>query len=280
MFDMRYHIASLVAVFLALTVGLLLGSLIADKGVIANQQEKLVESIRSDIRDMGEENVALRAKLQQLDDFQSQVLPIAVKNRLTGKKAAVVALTPDQGGLVAEISRVLEAAGAVAVPVRIDILKIDFSDNNLVARLSSKFDAGGAQGGDFERRFWSRLAAELAGREPPALTNELIAMNLVQVDPANLPLDSAVVLAPGDKKIGNRDALVLEALVQTGQVYVIGAETVNAKPSRIAVYKLRNVSTVDNIETIPGKIALVYLLENREPTAHYGAKSTADKLLP
>ena len=48
----------------------------------------------------------------------------------------------------------------------------------------------------------------------------------------------------------------------------------------MAAYKLRDVSTVDNIQAVPGKISLVYLLENKDVTANFGTKSTADKLMP
>lgn len=280
MFDMRYHIASLVAVFLALTVGLLLGSLIADKDVVAREQERLVDSIRVDVGKINEENVNLKSRLRELEDFQGQALPISIRGRLIGQKVAIVTLADDQDALVGEIGRVMEMAGATAMPVHVNLAGLDFSDKDLVARLGRTFNATAAAGGDFERLFWTRFCAELADNEPSALTDELIAAKLVQVDTAGLPFDNIVVIAPAGRKAGNRDALFLESLVQLGRVRVVGVETVDAKPSRVAAYKLRNVSTVDNIETVPGKIALVYLLENRTLTAHYGAKSTADKLLP
>ncbi len=57
MFDMRYHIASLVAVFLALTVGIVLGTAIVNRGVLVRQQNALVGSLRTEfasLRDRGQ----------------------------------------------------------------------------------------------------------------------------------------------------------------------------------------------------------------------------------
>ena len=280
MFDMRYHIASLVAVFLALTVGLLLGSLIADKGVLADRQEKLVESIRADVSKINEENVALRTKLEDVQAFQDEVLPVAIKNRLLDKQVMIVGMRGGQEEQVNSIKKALELAGAKTYSMQIKTKNLSFGDKNLVARLGTKFGADGAQGGAFESLFWPRVAAELAGKEPPALIDELKLMDLIEIDDGSLSVENIVVLAPGEKEVSHRDALFVEALVGVGGIRVVGVETDATKPSRMATYKLRNVSTVDNIETVPGQISLVYLLENRDVTAHFGAKATADKLLP
>jgi len=280
MFDMRYHIASLVAVFLALTVGLLLGSLVADTGVLADRQETLVESIRNDIKKINETNVTLRAEVNELRGFQNEVLPIAIRKRLLGSKIVIVTMRDGQDDTVNGIKKALETAGAQAFMLSLKTDGLNFADKDLVTRLGEKFGAIDAQGGDFERLFWPRLAAELAGKESPALIDELSAMGLVKIDAGALPVDNIVVLAPADKKVGNRDAFLIEALTQLGDKRVIGVETSITKPSRVAAYKLRDVSTVDDVETVPGMISLVYLLENKDVTANFGTKSTADKLIP
>jgi hypothetical protein len=42
MYNLRYHIVSLVAVFLALTVGLVLGTVVVERGVLTKQRAALV----------------------------------------------------------------------------------------------------------------------------------------------------------------------------------------------------------------------------------------------
>lgn len=277
---MRYHIASLVAVFLALTIGLLLGSMVADTGVLVKRQENIVESIRRDISKMNEENVALQADVRDLRNFQNEVLPAAVRKRLGDRRVAVISMRTGQENTVDNIRKILKTAGAQVFSFSIETGKLNFADKSLVARLGGKFEADDVQGGEFESLFWLRLAIEMAGQQPPDLINELTAMGLVKMDAGALPVNNAVVLAPNDRKAGNRDVLFIEALVKTGAVHVVGVEIGNTKPSRTAAYKLRDVATVDNVETVSGKISLVYLLENPAVTAHFGTKSTADKRLP
>ena len=53
MFDFRYHALSLVAVFVALAVGLLLGVAIGDAGLVSSGEQNLREDLRGDVRRRG-----------------------------------------------------------------------------------------------------------------------------------------------------------------------------------------------------------------------------------
>lgn len=280
MFDMRYHIASLVAVFLALTVGLLLGSLIVDKGILANQQEGMLKSIQVDIEKINEQNNLLRQKLDQLERFQSQALPIAVKDRLLDKQVVIATFSPEQNKLQDEIERGMELGGAETFSLRIDTEKLDFSNEELVTQLGATFNETEAVGGSFERRFWDRFASEIAGVESPVLTDELVGSGLVSFDTSAIPVKNIVIVAATKKQARNRDMLFLEAIAQEEEIRVVGVEQTTTKPSRVSAYKLRKVSTVDNVDEVAGIISLSYLLSNPEVNAHYGVKSTAGKFMP
>ena len=280
MFDMRYHIASLVAVFLALTIGLLLGSLIVDKGILASQQEKIMKSIVVDVDKMNEQNADLQLRQKELERFQSQVLPIAVKDRLIGKQVVVVTFTDEQIDLARSIEKMIATAGATAFPLSIHVDKLDFSNNDLVTSLGSEFDETEAQGGDFERLFWDRFASEVVGLEPAVLTEALIERDLISFDTSSVPVENIVIVAATKKQARNRDLFFLESLRRADAPRIVGVEGLDTKPSRVGVYKLRNISTVDNINEAAGKISLTYLLMNPDVTANFGVKSTADKFLP
>ena len=60
MFDFRYHALSLVAVFLALVVGLLLGVAIGDQGLVSSAERDIRNSLRADVRDARAEADRLR----------------------------------------------------------------------------------------------------------------------------------------------------------------------------------------------------------------------------
>ncbi len=279
MFNIRYHIVSLIAVFLALTIGLLLGSLITDKGVLSKQQRRLMEGIKQDVQSVLERNKTLEAEVKQLKEFRRQVGSVAVANRLVDKKILVMSLSKGQEGLYADLAKFLTKAGAKSTHLTVNLSKLDFSDQQLVTTLSASIDES-ISGGSFEKPFWSNLAKEITGEKPASLVTTLNSKNLITIgDMDLLPITDIVLIAPGTKK-SSRDIQAIEAFKQIPNVKVIGVETVNTKPSRMGAYQLAEIGTVDNIDTIAGKIALVYMLESQEDKGHYGVKSTAEKLMP
>ncbi len=280
MFDMRYHIASLVAVFLALTVGLLLGTLIVDQGLLADQQEALFKSIRADVNKINDRNRELQREVTGLRDFQKQVLPIMAEERLAESSTTIVTLTADQDGLANEIAQALALAGAQTSRIALDMKGVDLDGTPYAQTLLDSSEEGELSGGELEKQFWRRLAAEIAGNEPPGLLDDLTAAGLLSIDTTSSQRRDIVVLAAEDRSLGSRDILFLDALAELEGVNVIAVESCEWKPSRIAAYKLRDVSTIDNVDTVPGKISLIYLLMKRDITAHFGVKSAADTSMP
>ena len=70
----RSLIASLVAVFLALSVGLVLGSIVVERGTIDRQQEALVKSLQNDFVRINRENKDFSARLAQSDALSGALL--------------------------------------------------------------------------------------------------------------------------------------------------------------------------------------------------------------
>src|SRR5919106_5710465 len=60
MIDFRYHLISLIAVFLALGLGILMGSVVLD--------EQLVERLEGRVRGFAESNDQLRRRVSEFDD--------------------------------------------------------------------------------------------------------------------------------------------------------------------------------------------------------------------
>ncbi|MBC7344505.1 MAG: copper transporter, partial [Clostridia bacterium] len=79
------------------------------------------------------------------------------------------------------------------------------------------------------------------------------------------------------QKAGQAELYLARQLRQTG-VLVIAVEKTDTIPSRISYYRNLGISSVDNVDTVPGRLALVLLLEGS--TGHYGIKPTASSLLP
>lgn len=289
MFDMRYHIASLVAVFLALTVGLLLGSVIVDKGMLAKQQEQLVASIKADVDSVTQENNRLQAELSKVKEYQEQIVSAAIKNRLNERMVLVTTFSPQQQETYQLIAKAIVEASGQVQQLKFNFNKLDFNNKELVNKLWASFNSSPETTTttsttpappDFEAKFWPRLAEELTGSSTSTLINALIKEGAVELDVTKIPYTTIVIVAPTKDQASNRDLHLVEALKNKPNVRLIGVETAAQKPSRIAAYKLKEVSTIDNIDESPGRISLVLLLQNSDLKGSFGIKATAERLLP
>jgi len=59
---------------------------------------------------------------------------------------------------------------------------------------------------------------------------------------------------------------------------VVGVETTDTKPSQVGWYRDHDLASVDDVDQLPGRAALVFALAGADGA--FGTKSTADGLLP
>jgi hypothetical protein len=85
-------------------------------------------------------------------------------------------------------------------------------------------------------------------------------------------------MSPQDAKISAEFESGLIAGVASEDVPAVGVELSDTEPSQIAWYKTENLASVDDLDTIAGRVALALALAGDHGA--YGVKSTADALLP
>src|SRR6266516_258491 len=116
MFDLRYHVASLAAVFLALVIGILVGVGISDTGYVDKGYRGLLEQriakLQSDLSDARTHADNLAAQQRATQAFVTATYPELMTNRLRGKNIALVFLGPSDGHVQASLEQALSDAGA------------------------------------------------------------------------------------------------------------------------------------------------------------------------
>ncbi len=279
-YSARYHATSLIAVFLALAVGILIGAEFggdALNGTRKNLENSLVGNLQ-DARGRVED---LNGELGHADEFDEKVYPVLTRDRLLGEKVALVAF----GNLPGEITSAVEAAlgptGAKLVGV--GVVREPVDTTGLAEELANT-------------RF-SELATE------PEQMNELgtgvgrqivIGGTLPEVVRGGLfthasgefgPLDGVIVVRSQPEGMGpvqRSTANALETAMLRGitatNVPTVGVETTTTEPSSISFFQANDLSTVDDVDTTAGQLALVYALLGEEGS--FGVKSSADRLLP
>jgi hypothetical protein len=208
--DFRYHLVSLISVFLALAVGIVLGAGPLE-GSIGDQLNEQVRLLRED-RDALREQLAIeQAGGGHRDEFLREITPALIGRQLGGRNVVVITLPDADGGTAEEMSAALEQAGA-RVTGRVDIRdgwadpQRQTSRDEVAARLVA-FAGGAGPGASTEARLAASLARACvtavltdAGSTDPAgetVIAELVAADLIQVT-GNVAerASEAVVIAP------------------------------------------------------------------------------------
>jgi hypothetical protein len=313
--SLRYHIVSLVAVFLALALGIVVGSTVLQEGTVSALRATSQE-VRQRSEENRTENLILKQEISRLQTFGTAVLPELVQDRLKGRSVVLVDTDKVDSGLRDGVRKVLEDAGA-----NVDG-QITFADDRL------------ALGADADRTAMARLLAVEAAA-PDVLRGELVEKLAARLATSTaLPqedgqrasdmltgLQDADFLA--DLKLSRPLAAGTDPFPRQGSIFVLlgpaatattalapdaflvpladqvstqtggpvaGAEAAAVPKQTSWIIALRDnravsrrVSGIDSVDTVYGQLALVQALQGslqQQPAGQYGIKPGASGLLP
>jgi hypothetical protein len=286
MFDLRYHVASLAAVFLALVIGILVGVGISSGGFVQEGERRI---LNAEIDRLERSLDAARARTADLSRAQraaatyvEESYPLLMADRLAARRVALVFVGPVDAGLRDLVERTLVDAGAGAT-LRMRALRVPVDTEVLGGLLDGRPALARYGRPDAARDLGRRLAQELVrgGRAPMW---RLLSPQLVAERSGNesLPADAVVVARSVSPQQGPTSRLLrgfYEGLASSG-VPAVGVETSRAPTTAVDAFDKASLSSVDFVDTEVGRLALALLLAGGRPGS-YGLKQTAtDGILP
>lgn len=307
MINFRYHVVSLTAVFLALAIGLVVGTA-ALNGPVADSLKENVNALRKDNQQMRQAVNSLEKELELEEDFAAEMSQVVLPGKLAGRRVLVLSL-PTGRDHTDGVVKMIELAGA-SITGRIDLQdKFINSDNNNnlmeLAVTASRPTApasglpGNGHGVETSSALLASVLVDRAEGTPvteadrravlAAYTN---AGYLTTADKVTGPAE-AVVLISGqpyvDKDSAKKDESVVKVAEQFDSVgsIVVGGNG-SADGNLVAVVRgdpvlAQTISTVDNANTIQGQLvttlALVQQLVEKK-AGQYGVGDHAASLLP
>ena len=217
MIDFRYHLVSIVSIFLALAVGIVLGAgpLKEDLG---NTLTRELTQLRQDKTDLRADLTAAQRGIAARDTWAEAVAPAVVGGTLTGKTVAVVVAPGADGGVVKDTVATLTAAGAkVGSTITLSDAWVDPGKrtfrNNLANQLATLVKVpGGASSPDslpgavLSRAILSGTDRATSRLEPGAsqALDGLRTAELLDVSPDQITPASSVVMVGGPVKGATR----------------------------------------------------------------------------
>ncbi|NEK85844.1 copper transporter [Blastococcus saxobsidens] len=306
MIDFRYHLVSLIAVFLAVALGIVIGTTQLNQPIL-NDIQNQVTDLEQDKRALEDRTQALQTQVDSANAFQDEVAGPLVGNALEGRSVLVVATGEEVGPeTIEEVTALIaEAGGSVSGVVR---LLPGYTDPSSEAALQSYVTGSGRpagvqlpEDGDAGALVASLLAQVLmvppGGAAPDSAAASSVLAGLVSLDVLTqesttvAPADFAVVLTSGETEGDDaelRNAALLElvtALDATGAGAVVAGNAASAgEAGLVGVIRAdpelaAAVSTVDNIGTAVGRISAVLALP-REAEGTSGSFGTGEDTQP
>ena len=277
MSDFRYHIASLAAVFLALGIGIFVGTAFVGAPVV-DRQTRLIKNLEKNVTAQMQE----AGEREKNEDALRGLVPRFVQGKLLGRRVLLVQTEPGQ--TADAVASVLREAGA-------DVVRITLP-------------ASAWRGGDGES-----LSEEEVTKQAEALAQILPAPTEAAIKPfrdrgqitgetgdALFAAFRLIVFVSGDGTKAGAAATEQRLQEQQGPldlakmrdvpllrglhagVTAVAAEPLEAAVSLMPAYQSADVATVDNADRAAGQIAIVFALTGEKN--NYGLKATAERVLP
>lgn len=279
-YSARYHATSLIAVFLALAVGILIGAEFGGD-TLSSTRRDLEHSLVGNLQDARSRADELSGQLNRSNEFGERVYPVLTRDRLEGRRIGIVAL----GGLPSDLTGDVEAAlaptgaklvavGVVREPVDVsglagDLAKTRFADlrrnpdglTELGTGLGRQLVFGGTLPEFVRGQLFSRASGTFG-----ALDGVIVVRNQ--------PQD----MGPVQRAKANQFESALMSGITATRTPAVGIETTSTEPSSVSFFQASDLSSVDDVDLTAGRLAMVFAMLGAEGS--FGVKGSADRLLP
>jgi hypothetical protein len=256
--------------------------MIGENGAVSQPQKTLVERIEADFNRLRAENRLLNEEAQANDKFQRAAMPVLISGQLVQKNVAIVVTTSLDSSLQKVLANVFEMAGARLVSTTTLAANLGLEKKENVEKVNALLGTTGLPVRQLKGRLLGEIAKQLVTGQNPKFIGELAASGIITTDGVyDIPINAVVVVGGSEEnKKGDPESIdipLLKALLEFN-IQVVGTETTTVKVSYIPVYQRVGISTVDNIDSPVGEIALVYVLKGE--TGSFGIKPTAQQPVP
>jgi hypothetical protein len=297
MINFRFHVVSLIAIFLALALGVVVGAGVIDRGVVNTLNDRL-DKVETKSDRIQAENDALKSAQARDAQFIEGLEPFSVPGRLTSEAVAIVAVRGvDEDRVNATVTSVQTAGGQVTGILWLE-QKLALTGKDDPKTLAAAIDDPTKRGGALRASLWRKLALRLLRPVVPESGTDVLTVlqdaGFVEYDQvagglaiAQFPgRDALTVLVVGEQgNVPSQDVVTAAANAFTEQslplVVASAWAAVDKGLPRGDVFKAlrasdaaRTVSTVDDLDLAQGPTTITLVLADLTcvpaVVGHYG----------
>ncbi|GAA2658655.1 copper transporter [Paractinoplanes durhamensis] len=308
MINFRYHVVSLTAVFLALAIGLVVGTA-ALNGPVADNLKNQISALNKDLGNKRDQINQYRDEVNKNQDFATEIAPFYLADKLANRKLAVIAL-PGTSEYADGVIAMLKVAGAT-VTAKVTVQDKFFDPNMNIELLdlagqSSQpsitmeglpLNSDGVE--TASAQLASTLLLHVTGTQQPTTTDVTAVLtayskgSYISVDKGALGGAEGTVIVSGEPytdkdaaKKGTSMVTMTDQFHKVKPLVVAGfgvgdgnlVSAVRGDPTLV-----KEISTVDNASTVQGQVATAMVTAERVvqgKIGQYGLAAGASSLVP
>jgi Copper transport outer membrane protein, MctB len=279
-YSARYHATSLIAIFVALAIGIVIGAALGGD-TLDDTRKDLERSLTGNLEDARERSEELSGELGRANEFAARVYPALTRDRLDGRRIGLLALGNLPGDVPDEVEEALGptggrlvAVGVVREPIDVRALANDL-ERTRFAEMADDPDAQTAFGAGVGRQLV--LGGELLERVRSRLFSRASG-NFGGLDGVIVVRDQPEDMGSTQEAAAGRVESGLVSGIAATRAPGVGVETSTDDSSSIAFFQANDLSSVDDVDLVAGRLAMVLALLGAEGS--FGVKGSADSLLP
>lgn len=279
----RFYIISIVAIFAALGIGIFIGFTMNTQRFVIEQKDNISEMIETQLELLLQENQKLKNNERLLEDeieIKDRYIELTyehiIRNKLNGLNIAIIETNNDY--VTSGIGRDLELAGARVINVT--TINKDIVNKENINEFLNKFEIQNPRNPVEE--LVSIITESIILGSNNFILGDLEREGFIELMGNYNENIDYIILCGGSKeeptkRINQVDKLIVE-VAEAYNIPVLGVEKVNVDYSYIPKYQTLGISTVDNVDTIMGKVAMILVMEGAN--GNYGVKSTSMCIVP
>jgi hypothetical protein len=279
-YSARYHATSLIAVFIALAIGILIGAEFGGDA-LNNTRKDLEHSLVGNLKDERSRAEELNADLNRSEEFAERVYPALTRERLEGRRYAILALGGLPSPVTEEVEEALAPTGGRLVGVGVVREPVDF--NGLAEDLTQTRFSSLREEPDQLSELGTGLGRQLVigGSLPKVVRGHLFSRasgNFGGLDGVIVVRDQPEEMGTAQREKTNQLETALMDGVTATRRPAVGVETSSDDSSSISFFQSNGLASVDDVDLTAGKLATVFALLGADGS--FGVKGSADQLLP
>src|SRR5215212_10208498 len=249
-YSARYHATSLIAVFLALAIGILIGAEFGGDA-LTDTRKDLEHSLVGNLQDARSRTDELSGQLSRSDEFGERVYPVLTRNRLRAKRIAIVALGDLPGYTVVDVEDALGPTGARLVGVGVVREPVDV--NGLASDLAKTRFADLRTNPDALSELGTGLGRQLVlgGTLPEVVRGRLFSRasgSFGALDAVIVVRDQPEDMGPVQRSRANQLESALMAGITGSRTPAVGVETTASEPSSVSFFQSNDLASIDDVD--------------------------------